>query len=126
MSAALLKNYQLFLVLRDGMIWPGGYSGPDAYVAYETRPGKRKVDFPAAKSVTWMTEEQGRRSRISSMPAAASIRCTIPATSRCACKNYRDVMGGAYIGHPPLRPFQVHATANRPSHHRGHEALHGQ
>jgi type 1 glutamine amidotransferase len=22
-------------------------------------------------------------------------------------------MGGAYFGHPPLRPFQVHATANR-------------
>ena len=30
LSAALLKPYQLFLVLRDGMIWPGGYSGPDA------------------------------------------------------------------------------------------------
>ena len=27
-------------------------------------------------------------------------------------KNYREVMGGAYFGHPPLRPFQVHATAN--------------
>src|SRR5690348_8772001 len=35
LSAALLKPYQLFLVLRDGMIWPGGYSGPDAYTAYE-------------------------------------------------------------------------------------------
>src|ERR1700679_2485801 len=34
-SAALLKNYQLFLVLRDGMIWPDGYLGPDAYTAYE-------------------------------------------------------------------------------------------
>src|ERR1035441_1964661 len=22
-------------------------------------------------------------------------------------KNYRDVMGGAYVGHPALRPFQV-------------------
>ena len=41
-------------------------------------------------------------------------------------KNYRDVMGGAYFGHPPLRPFQVHATAECPSHHGGHEALHRQ
>jgi hypothetical protein len=28
LSAALLKPYQLLLILRDGMIWPGGYSGP--------------------------------------------------------------------------------------------------
>src|ERR1700704_5098676 len=35
-SAASLKPYQLLLILRDGMIWPGGYSGPDAYTAYET------------------------------------------------------------------------------------------
>ncbi len=27
LSAALLKPYQLLLILRDGMIWPGGYSG---------------------------------------------------------------------------------------------------
>ena len=34
-SAVLLKNYQLLLILRDGMIWPQGYLGPDAYAAYE-------------------------------------------------------------------------------------------
>ena len=28
-------------------------------------------------------------------------------------KDYREVMGGAYISHPPLRPFQVHATQNK-------------
>src|ERR1700745_698380 len=54
----LLKNYQLFLVLRDGMLWPGGYAGPDAYVGYQTDL-ENKADFPAAKSVTWMTEAQG-------------------------------------------------------------------
>ena len=31
------------------------------------------------------------------------------------CKNYRDVMGGAFVGHPPLRPFEVYATPN--AHH---------
>src|SRR4051794_32723871 len=29
LSRDLLKNYQLFLCLRDGMIWPDGYLGPD-------------------------------------------------------------------------------------------------
>src|SRR6201992_3079237 len=55
----LLKNYQLFLVLRDGMLWPGGYAGPDAYVGYQTDL-ENKADFPAAQSVTWMTEAQGQ------------------------------------------------------------------
>ncbi|MGB8537958.1 MAG: hypothetical protein WCD57_16170, partial [Acidobacteriaceae bacterium] len=32
-SASQLKNYQLLLILRDGMIWPNGYLGPDAYTA---------------------------------------------------------------------------------------------
>lgn len=35
LSRDVLKNYQLFLCLRDGMFWPGGYLGPDAYSAYE-------------------------------------------------------------------------------------------
>ena len=35
MSANMLKGYQLFLCLRDGMIWPDGYLGPDAYTEYE-------------------------------------------------------------------------------------------
>jgi hypothetical protein len=29
------KNYQLFLILRVGMIWPNGYLRPDADTAYE-------------------------------------------------------------------------------------------
>ena len=60
LSAALLKPYQLLLILRDGMIWPGGYSGPDAYTHYETNL-ENAEDFPAAKSVSWMREDQGQR-----------------------------------------------------------------
>src|SRR4051794_32191221 len=35
LSRRLLKDYEVFLCLRDGMIWPNGYLGPDAYTAYE-------------------------------------------------------------------------------------------
>ena len=59
LSAVSIKPYQLLLILRDGMIWPGGYSGPDAYSAYEMDL-ENANDFPAAKSVSWMTEEQGQ------------------------------------------------------------------
>src|SRR3984893_6677477 len=49
LSRSMLSNYQLFLCLRDGMIWPNGYLGPDAYTSYEQGLENRE-DFPEAKS----------------------------------------------------------------------------
>ena len=46
LSRDLLKNYSLFLCLRDGMIWPNGYLGPDAYTHYEQ---DLENDFPEPK-----------------------------------------------------------------------------
>src|SRR5690348_18505297 len=56
LSRTLLANYQLFLCLRDDMIWPGGYSGPDAY-AYQ-QGFENRGEFPEAKSEKWIKEEQ--------------------------------------------------------------------
>jgi type 1 glutamine amidotransferase len=110
LSAASIKPYQLLLILRDGMLWPEGYSGPDAYVAYE--PNLENNDFPAAKSVMWMTEDQGKA--IADFVQAGGGFYPLHNSSHISLssKNYRNVMGGAYVGHPPLRPFEVHATAN--------------
>ena len=57
LSRSLLSGYQLFLCLRDGMVWPGGYLGPDAYAAYEPNL-EDKENFPEARSQTWLTEDQ--------------------------------------------------------------------
>jgi type 1 glutamine amidotransferase len=111
LSAALLKPYQLLLILRDGMIWPGGYSGPDAYVAYEMNL-ENVSDFPAAKSVMWMREEQGLAVKNFVEAGGGFYPLHNSSHISLSSKNYRDVMGGAYFGHPPLRPFQVHATSN--------------
>ena len=35
LSRDRLRGYGILLCLRDGMIWPGGYLGPDAYACYE-------------------------------------------------------------------------------------------
>jgi hypothetical protein len=107
----LLKNYQLFLVLRDGMLWPGGYAGPDAYVGYQTML-ENGYEWPAAKSVTWMTEAQGQAIKDFVNNGGGFYPMHNSSHISLGCMNYRDVMGGAYIGHPPLRPFEVHATAN--------------
>jgi type 1 glutamine amidotransferase len=111
-SANMLKDYQLFLILRDGMIWPDGYLGPDAYTAYEANLETPKT-FPEPKPVTWITEEQG--SAIKEFVTAGNGFYALHNCSNISLssKPYREVMGGAYISHPPLRPFEVHATANK-------------
>jgi len=111
LSAASIKPYQLLLILRDGMIWPGGYSGPDAYNAYEMDL-ENASDFPAAKSVFWMTEDQGLAIKNFVQAGGGFYPLHNSSHISLTSKNYRDVMGGAYFGHPPLRPFQVHATQN--------------
>jgi Trehalose utilisation len=111
-SAAMLKDYQLLVILRDGMIWPEGYLGPDAYTDYEANletPGT----FPDPKPVFWMTEEQGAAVRDFVTAGGGFYAMHNCAHISLTSKNYREVMGGAYDGHPPQRPFQVRATANR-------------
>lgn len=107
LSRELLKNYQLLLILRDGMIWPDGYLGPDAYTAYE-QGFENKTEFPAAKPQSWMTEEQG--AAIQEFVKAGNGFYALHNSSHISLssKNYRDVMGGAYVGHPTLRPFKVY------------------
>jgi type 1 glutamine amidotransferase len=111
-SASLLRDYQLLLILRDGMIWPDGYLGPDAYAAYEANLETPKT-FPDPRPVTWITEEQG--AAIKEFVSAGNGFYAFHNCSHISLssKNYREVMGGAYISHPPLRPFQVRASANK-------------
>jgi type 1 glutamine amidotransferase len=111
LSRELLKNYQLLLILRDGMIWPDGYLGPDAYTAYE-QGFENKNEFPAPKSQSWMTEEQG--AAIQEFVKAGNGFYALHNSSHISLssKNYRDVMGGAYVGHPTLRPFKVYIKNN--------------
>ena len=108
-SRELLGKYQLFLILRDGMIWPDGYLGPDAYAAYE-QGFENKNEFPTVKSESWITEEQG--AAIQEFVKAGNGFYPLHNSSHISLssKNYREVMGGAYIGHPTLRPFKVHIT----------------
>jgi len=108
-SGELLKKYQLFVCLRDGMIWPGGYLGPDAYAAYEN--DLENADrFAKPEPRPWITEEQG--SAIKEFVEAGGGFYALHNSSHISLssKQYRETMGGAYIGHPPLRPFQVRAV----------------
>jgi type 1 glutamine amidotransferase len=113
LSSDLLKPYRLFLCLRDGMIWPGGYLGPDAYESYEADL-ENENQFSKPNPEMWMKEEQG-----AALKEFVSAGGGFYALHNCShislsSKNYREVMGGAYVGHPPLRPFQVRAVNDHP------------
>lgn len=103
LSRDLLQHYDLFLCLRDGMIWPNGYLGPDAY-NYEQG---LENDFPEPKSESWITEEQGAAVKDFVNAGGGFYSLHNNSHVSLSSKNYREVMGGAYIGHPELRPFQV-------------------
>jgi type 1 glutamine amidotransferase len=111
LSASLLKSYQLLLIMREGVIWPDGYSGADFYAAYE-RNLENASDFLPAKPVSWMTEDQGLAIKNFVSSGGGFYALHDASHISLSCKNYRDVMGGAFVGHPPLRPFEVHATKN--------------
>jgi type 1 glutamine amidotransferase len=105
LSRSLLAHYQLLVCLRDGMIWPGGYLGPDAY-PYEQYLENRG-EFPEETPKTWITLEQGEA--VKDFVAAGNGFYSLHNNSHVSLssKSYREVMGGAYIGHPPQRPFKV-------------------
>jgi hypothetical protein len=106
LSRSVLAGYQVFLCLRDGMVWPGGYLGPDAYTSYE-QGLENRADFPDPKPENWLREEQAVA--LQEYVRAGNGFYSLHKNSHVSLssKTYRDVMGGAYIGHPPLRPFKV-------------------
>jgi len=106
LSGDLLRRYRSLLCLRDGMIWPDGYLGPDAYACYEDGL-ENKEAFPEPQPRTWITEEQGTAIRDFVKAGNGFYALHNSSHISLSSKEYRDVMGGAYVGHPPLRPFRV-------------------
>jgi len=106
LSAKALKEYQLFLCLRDGMIWPQGYLGPDAYTTYASGL-ENKNAFPEPKSQNWLKEEQAVALKEFVQAGNGFYSLHNNSHVSLSSKTYRDVQGGAYIGHPALRPFRV-------------------
>jgi len=104
-SADLLRNYQLFVCFRDGMIWPKGYLEPSGYpYAGEL---ENPEGWPKEEPQPWVTEEQGRALKEFVLAGNGFYALHNSSNISLYSKNFREVMGGAYVGHPPLRPFKV-------------------
>jgi type 1 glutamine amidotransferase len=109
-SARLLASYRLFVVLRDGMIWPNGYLEPNDY-EYSHKLESNWA-WPKEQSAPWITEEQGRAIKNFVQNGGAFYALHNSSHISLSSQDYREVMGGAYIDHPPLRPFKV-SVVNR-------------
>jgi type 1 glutamine amidotransferase len=104
-DAARLQKYRLFVNLGSPLSWPNGYLGPDIY-SY-TSSLENPEDWTGAKMEGAITEAQGQ-AIIDFVQAGNGLY----AYHQCGytslySKNYREVMGGVTLAHPPLRPFKV-------------------
>ena len=104
-SSRLLRPYGLFIILRDGMIWPHGYLEPNDYEYSHALENSR--DWPKEQSEPWITEEQGAAIKGFVETGGALYALHNSSHISLSSKDYREVMGGAYIDHPALRPFKV-------------------
>jgi len=104
-SADLLRNYQLFVCFRDGMIWPKGYLEPSGYT-YASELANPE-GWPKEEPQPWITEQQGRALKEFVLAGNGFYALHNSSNISLYSKNFREVMGGAYVGHPPLRPFKV-------------------
>lgn len=104
-STRLLAPYHLFVVLRDGMIWPNGYLGPNDYEY--SHDLENEAGWPKEKSEGWITAEQGAAIKQFVQSGGGLYALHNSSHISLYSKDYREVMGGAYIDHPALRPFKV-------------------
>ncbi len=104
-SARLLRSYRLFVVLRDGMVWPHGYLEPNDYEYSHMLENNRA--WPKEQSEPWITEEQGKAIKDFVEAGGALYALHNSSHISLSSRDYREVMGGAYIDHPALRPFKV-------------------
>jgi type 1 glutamine amidotransferase len=102
LSASLLQPYQLFISLRDNMIWPDGYAAQDPMQSSGGGGRGRQERF-----AEWITEDQGKA--VKDFVAAGNGFYSLHnnAFVSRSSKNYRDVQGGLALSHPPIRPFKV-------------------
>jgi len=112
LSTETLKHYRLLIVFRDGMIWPDGYGKGGSYSGYTPGNSPEIVSIPPlpeieGKSVMWMQPEQGKAVKEFVSNGGSAFFFHNNSHVSLSNKEYRDVEGAIYTGHPPIRSFWV-------------------
>ncbi|MFC1764350.1 ThuA domain-containing protein [Planctomycetota bacterium] len=109
----LLSNYKMLIMFRDGQQMGSGYVFAYPNDLPAPRNGRGIISTPPLKEVlsgpttSWMTQEQGIF--IKRWVNNGGSLWAFHNNSHCSVKNkdYRDVEGAAYTGHPRIRPYWV-------------------
>lgn len=107
-----LRNYKILIMFRDGRRYNNGYwhqiawsGGPDKIVSVP--PIQRKIGQGFS---SWMTAEQGKAVKQWVQEGGSLWAFHNNSEVSIGNKDYRDVEGAIYVGHPPIRPFKVRIT----------------
>jgi len=104
-----LKNYKILIMFRDGLRFPNGYW----HQLYWTERTNKVTSVPPLQKkigegrVGWMTAEQGRAIKQWVNDGGSLWAFHNNSQASLMNKDYRDVEGAIYTGHPPIRPFKV-------------------
>ncbi len=104
-----LKHYKILIIFRDGLRFPNGYWyaqnwNPKPEQAISVPPLQKKI---GGGRVGWMTDEQGRAVKRWVQEGGSLWGWHNNSQLSNMNKDYRDVQGATYVGHPPIRPFKV-------------------
>ena len=112
LNAEHLANYRMLIILRDGMNWPYGHGNPQSNAGWWSQGQHEIISDPPlpeveVQSVAWMTPEMGRA--VKEFVAGGGAALFMHNVTNVALYNddFREVLGAAYQGHPPIRPFRV-------------------
>lgn len=115
LTAATLRGYKLLIILRDGMIWPDGYPSEASNAAWVANGRPELVSEPPVPDTRpepafWMRPEQGKAVRAFVEEGGAALFLHNVTHVGLTDPDFRDVLGAAYAGHPPIRTFRVRVT----------------
>ena len=110
-----LSRYRILIILRDGLSWPNGHGNPESNAGWWSQGRSPIVSDPPvpaqdARSVPWMTAAMGKAVRSFVEGGGGALFMHNVTNVSLYNDDFRDVMGGAYQGHPNIRPFRVRMT----------------
>ena len=136
LSSDTLRHYRLLIVFRDGLVWPQGY-GDDSfwpgehhrrpesdpfelgdsswYPGYQALRPMRLASRPPVPPgdiapAAWMSAAQGRAVRDFVDAGGAALFYHNATYIGRENSDFRDVLGGATRGHPPIRRHEIRVT----------------
>lgn len=103
-AASLLDERSLLCIFRDGLVFPDGYIGPEAYSHYILN---LMGDPPKSEAQSWVTKDVGRAVEEFVANGGSLLCCHNALSISCFSEEFRRVVAGAYDGHPPERNWRV-------------------